>query len=47
MLALARALMAEPDMLLLDEPSAGSGAGRAIDLIFEQIEEINGSGSRC
>jgi ABC-type branched-subunit amino acid transport system ATPase component len=43
MLALARALMAEPDMLLLDEPSAGL-APMAVDLIFEKVEEINAAG---
>ena len=43
MLALARALMADPQLLLLDEPSAGlSPVG--VDLIFEKIEEINASG---
>ena len=44
MLALARALMARPDVLLLDEPSAGL-APMAMDVIFEKIAEINGSGS--
>lgn len=43
MLALARSLMAAPDVLLLDEPSAGL-APMAIDLIFEKIAEINASG---
>jgi ABC-type branched-subunit amino acid transport system ATPase component len=43
MLALARALMANPSVLLLDEPSAGLSP-LAIDLIFEKIEEINNSG---
>jgi branched-chain amino acid transport system ATP-binding protein len=43
MLALARALMAEPELLLLDEPSAGLSP-IAVDLIFEKIAEINGSG---
>jgi len=42
MLALARALMASPDLLLLDEPSAGL-APIAMDLIFEKIAEINAS----
>ena len=43
MLALARALMARPDVLLLDEPSAGL-APMAVDAIFEKIESINASG---
>jgi neutral amino acid transport system ATP-binding protein len=43
MLALARALMAEPELLLLDEPSAGLSPV-AVDLIFEKIAEINTSG---
>lgn len=43
MLALARALMASPDVLLLDEPSAGLSP-LAVDLIFEKIAEINATG---
>ena len=43
MLALARALMASPDVLLLDEPSAGLSP-LAVDLIFEKVVEINNSG---
>jgi neutral amino acid transport system ATP-binding protein len=43
MLALARALTAQPDVLLLDEPSAGL-APMARDLIFEKIGEINATG---
>ena len=43
MLALARALVAEPDVLLLDEPSAGLSPV-AVDLIFEKIAEINAAG---
>lgn len=43
MLALARALMANPDVLLLDEPSAGLSP-IAVALIFEKVAEINASG---
>jgi neutral amino acid transport system ATP-binding protein len=43
MLALARALMARPDVLLLDEPSAGL-APMAVDAIFAKIASINASG---
>ena len=43
MLALARALMADPELLLLDEPSAGLSP-IAVDLIFEKIAEINAAG---
>jgi ABC-type branched-subunit amino acid transport system ATPase component len=43
LLALARALVPRPDVLLLDEPSAGLSPV-AIDLIFETIAEINGAG---
>ena len=43
MVAMARALMAGPDVLLLDEPSAGL-APAFVDAIFEKIEEINESG---
>ena len=43
MLALARALMADPKLLILDEPSAGLSPV-AVDLIFEKIAEINASG---
>ncbi|HEX2302894.1 MAG TPA: ABC transporter ATP-binding protein [Gaiella sp.] len=44
MLALARALVAEPEILLLDEPSAGLSPV-AVDLIFEKIAEINAGGT--
>jgi ABC-type branched-subunit amino acid transport system ATPase component len=43
LLAMARALRAGPDVLLLDEPSAGL-APMAVELIFEKIAEINGRG---
>ncbi|MDP9329639.1 MAG: ABC transporter ATP-binding protein [Actinomycetota bacterium] len=43
MLALARALMTGPSLLLLDEPSAGL-APAAVDTLFERISEINRAG---
>jgi ABC-type branched-subunit amino acid transport system ATPase component len=43
MLALARALMADPALLILDEPSAGLSP-TAVDLIFAKIAEINAGG---
>jgi neutral amino acid transport system ATP-binding protein len=43
MLALARALMSEPQLLLLDEPSAGV-APKFVDEIFNKLEEIRQSG---
>jgi len=43
MLALGRALMSEPKLLMLDEPSAGL-APTVVDLVFETIAQINQSG---
>jgi branched-chain amino acid transport system ATP-binding protein len=43
MLAIARALMAEPKLLLMDEPSLGL-APKILRRLFEQIQEINARG---
>jgi branched-chain amino acid transport system ATP-binding protein len=42
-LAIARALVAEPDVLLLDEPSLGL-APRIVDVVFEALATIRDSG---
>lgn len=44
MLAIGRAMMARPEMLLLDEPSMGL-ASLFIQEIFDVIEEINKAGT--
>jgi len=43
MVAMGRALMLDPKLLLLDEPSAGL-APNLVDMIFEKIKEINAAG---
>ncbi|MFQ5796294.1 MAG: ABC transporter ATP-binding protein [Candidatus Bipolaricaulia bacterium] len=43
MLAMSRGLMLDPQVLLLDEPSAGL-APKLVELIFERVLEINQSG---
>ena len=44
MLAIGRALMASPELLLLDEPSLGL-APQIIHLIFKIVQEVNASGT--
>ncbi|MBS3813222.1 ABC transporter ATP-binding protein [Candidatus Bipolaricaulota bacterium] len=43
MVAVGRGLMSEPDLLLLDEPTAGL-APNLIQMMYKKIEEINESG---
>jgi neutral amino acid transport system ATP-binding protein len=43
MLAIARALMTHPKLLLLDEPSAGL-APKVVELVFAKLKEINATG---
>jgi ABC-type branched-subunit amino acid transport system ATPase component len=43
MVAMARALMPKPGVLLLDEPSAGL-APMFVQAMFEQVAEINAAG---
>ncbi|CBV40999.1 ABC transporter ATP-binding protein [Halomonas elongata] len=43
MVAMGRALMAEPDLLLLDEPTAGLSP-RYMNEIFARVKEINAAG---
>lgn len=43
MLAVARALMPDPDLLLIDEPSSGL-APQIVDRMFDRIEQIHAQG---
>jgi ABC-type branched-subunit amino acid transport system ATPase component len=44
MVALAKSMMLDPDVLLIDEPSAGL-APKLVETLFSKIVEINGSGT--
>ena len=44
MLAIGRALMLKPKLLLLDEPSLGLSPNY-VDMVFERIKEINSEGT--
>ncbi|TLZ44329.1 MAG: ATP-binding cassette domain-containing protein [Methanobacteriota archaeon] len=44
MVALAKSMMLDPDVLLIDEPSAGL-APKLVDMVFSKIVEINGKGT--
>jgi len=44
MLAIGRALMLEPRLILLDEPSLGPSLNY-VDIVFEKLEEINKDGT--
>lgn len=44
MLAIGRALMLKPELLLLDEPSLGLSPNY-VDIVFEKIKEINRNGT--
>jgi branched-chain amino acid transport system ATP-binding protein len=44
MLAMGRGLMVDPDVMLIDEPSAGL-APDLVDDVFEKIIEINAAGT--
>ena len=43
MVAVARALMVSPKVLMLDEPSAGLSP-KLVDLVFAKLAEIRGNG---
>ena len=44
MVALAKSMMLDPDILLIDEPSAGL-APKLVDMVFSKIVEINDKGT--
>jgi branched-chain amino acid transport system ATP-binding protein len=45
MLAIGRALMARPELMLMDEPSMGLAAPLLVKEIFEIIKDINSRGT--